>query len=66
MLVEVAHAIARSKANSELKKFFLRVRKRRVAKIALIALARKILCILYHLLMKREIYQGEEARNSIS
>lgn len=63
MLVEVAHAIARSKANSELKKFFLRVRKRRGAKIALIALARKVLSILYHLLMKREIYQGQESGN---
>jgi transposase len=63
MLIEVAHAIARSKANSRLKKFFLRVRKRRGAKIALVALARKVLCILHHLLMNRETYRNEESGN---
>jgi transposase len=63
MLVEVAHAIARTRANSKLKKFFLRVRKRRGAKIALVALARKVLCILHHLLVNRETYHGEESGN---
>ena len=45
MLVEVAHAIARTKSNSKLKRFFLRIKARRGSKIALVALARKILCI---------------------
>lgn len=59
MLVEVAHAIARTKSNSKLKRFFLRIKARRGSKIALVALARNILCILYHLLINRETYQEE-------
>jgi transposase len=59
MLTEVAHAIMRSKQNSRLKKFFLRIKARRGVKIGVVALARKVLCILYHLLMNQELYQDE-------
>jgi transposase len=59
MLTEVAHAIMRSKQNSRLKKFFLRIKARRGVKIGVVALARKVLCILYHLLMCQELYQDE-------
>jgi hypothetical protein len=59
MIVEVAHAIIRSKQNSRLKKFFLRIKARRGTKIGIVALARKVLCILYHLLVSREIYQED-------
>jgi transposase len=59
MLTEVAHAIMRSKQNSRLKKFFMRVKARRGVKVGIVALARKVLCILYHLLMKQELYQDE-------
>lgn len=59
MLVEVAHAIARSKTNSRLKRFYLRIKARRGEKIAIVALARKILCILFHLITNGEMYQEE-------
>ncbi len=59
MLTEVAHAILRSKQDSKLKKFFLRIKARRGVKIGVVALARKVLCILYHLLMNHELYQDE-------
>jgi transposase len=59
MIVEVAHAIIRSKQNSKLKKFFLRIKARRGTKIGVVALARKVLCILYHLLISQEIYQDD-------
>lgn len=59
MIIEVAHAIVRSKRNSKLKKFFLRIRARRGTKIAVVALARKVLCILYHLLINNEPYQDD-------
>jgi transposase len=59
MIIEVAHAIIRSKRNSKLKKFFLRIKARRGIKIGVVALARKVLCILYHLLIGRELYQDE-------
>jgi transposase len=59
MIIEVAHAIIRTKQNSRLKKFFLRVKARRGMKIGVVALARKVLCILYHLLISQETYQDD-------
>jgi transposase len=56
IMVQVAHA-ASKKIGSKLRKFYLRVKARRGAKVAIVALARKILCILYHLLMNQEMYE---------
>ena len=56
MLVQVAHAISRTR-NSKLKRFFLRIHARKGTKKAAVALARKVLCILHHLLMNREMYE---------
>ncbi|NJD77688.1 MAG: IS110 family transposase [Candidatus Methanoperedens sp.] len=61
MLVQVAHAIVRSKS-SKLKRFFLRVQARRGKKKAIVALARKILCVLHHLLLNREKYVDESSK----
>ena len=58
ILVEVAHTIARTN-KSKLKRFFLKVKSKKGSKVAAVALARKILCILYHLLANREMYQDE-------
>lgn len=61
ILVEVAKAISKTKKDLKLKRFFLRVLKRSGKKnVAAVALARKVLCIIYHLLMKREDYQEPE------
>jgi transposase len=59
MLVQVAHIIARS-GNSILKRFFLRIQAKRGKKKAIVALARKIVCILHHLLVNREKYQDND------
>jgi transposase len=59
MIIEVAHAIIRTKRDSKLKKFFLRIKARRGAKIGVVALARKVLCILYHLIISHETYQDD-------
>jgi len=59
IIIEVAHAIILTKKLSKLKKFFLRIKARRGAKIGIVALARKVLCILYHLLVRRELYQDD-------
>ncbi len=56
MLVQVAHSISRTK-NSVLKKFFLKIKAKKGAKKAAVALARKVLCILHHLLINREMYE---------
>jgi transposase len=60
ILVQVAHA-ASKKIGSKLRKFYLRVRARRGANVAIVALARKILSILYHLLVNQEMYEEPEA-----
>jgi transposase len=56
IMVQVAHA-ASKKIGSKLRRFYLRVRARRGPNVAIVALARKILCILYHLLMNQEMYE---------
>jgi transposase len=61
ILVEVAHAIARTN-KSKLKRFFRRIQAKKGYNVAAVALARKILCILHHLLMKRELYQEDDVK----
>ena len=63
ILVQVAQAAAKKKG-SKLRKFFLRVKARKGHNVAIVALARKILCILYHLLMNQEIYQEDGVEKS--
>ena len=59
MLVQVAHSIAKTK-NSKLKRFFLHILAKKGKKKAIVALARKVLCILHHLLVNREKYEDTE------
>jgi transposase len=65
ILVEVAQAIARTN-KSRLKRFFRRVQAKKGYNVATVALARKVLCILYHLLMNREMYQEDEVTKTKS
>lgn len=59
ILVEVAQAVIKVKGRSKLKRFFQRVKARQGFKKAIVALARKILCILHHLLTNRELYEED-------
>jgi transposase len=59
MIIEVAHAIIRTRRDTKLKRFFLRIKVRRGTKIGVVALARKVLCILYHLLIHQELYHDD-------
>ena len=63
ILVQVAQTAAKKKG-SKLRKFFLRVKARKGHNVAVVALARKILCILYHLLMNQEMYQEDGVEKS--
>lgn len=58
MLIEVAHVIAR-KGNSRLSRFFQRLRARKNYNVAITALARKLICLIHHLLTNQEIYQDD-------
>jgi transposase len=60
MLVQVAHIIAKSRS-SKLKKFFLRIQVKKGTKKAIVALARKLVCILHHLLVNKEKYVDGDA-----
>jgi transposase len=60
ILVEVAHVVARTKGRSKLKSFFFRIKAKKGTNIAAVALARKMLCVLHHLLTVQEMYKEEE------
>ena len=58
-MVEVATAASKARG-SRLRLFFLRVKARGGYKVAIVALARKILGIIWHLLLNGEEYVEEE------
>jgi len=58
ILVQVARVIARGR-NSKLKRFFLRVKAKKGSNVTVVALARKVLCILHHLLINKEMYKED-------
>jgi transposase len=51
--------------NSKLKRFFQRIKAKKGSKVAAVALARKVLCILHHLLTNREMYQEEGVQKNV-
>ena len=55
MLVEAAHAAVRVR-DSRLRAFYLRVKAKKGEKTAIVAVARKMLTIIWHLLVKGENY----------
>ena len=61
ILVEIAHSCARMK-DTKLWTFFERIKKRSGYKKAIVALARKMLTIIWHLLTYKELYVDENYR----
>lgn len=64
MLIQVSYAISRTK-DSKLKRFFLRIQAKKGSRVAAVALARKVLCILHHLLTNQEIYLEDKAQKNM-
>jgi transposase len=58
LMVQAAHSATRA-SDSRLRLFYLRVAARRGKKKAVVALARKLLCIIHHLLVNGEEYVEE-------
>jgi len=56
ILTQCTHASIKSRKSHKLKRFFLRIAKRRGKQKAIIATARKMLTIIWHLLNKNEYY----------
>jgi len=59
ILVQIANA-ASKKIGSKLRRFYLRIKAKSGHNVAIVALARKILCLLHHLLMNREKYVEDD------
>ena len=57
-LVEVANAVVRSKKNPEHRNKYLQLKKRRGHKKAIIAIARRLLVAIYHILLKQVPYDA--------
>jgi len=55
ILVEIAQVVARMK-NNRLTRFFKRIKARKNHNVAIVALARKLICIIHHLLVNQELY----------
>lgn len=65
ILVEVAQVVARC-GSLKLKQFFQRIKAKKGYHVAIVALARKILCILHHLLINKELYNDNGVRKKAS
>lgn len=61
IIVEVADAVIKTR-NCKLKDIYRRIKSKKGHNIAIIALGRKILCILHHLLMNREMYDESQVK----
>ena len=64
VMVEVAHVAVRVR-DSRLRAFYLRLRAKKGEKIAVVAVARKMLSIIWHLLMKGERYVEEHFEKAL-
>ena len=64
LLVQCATAIVKSEKHPEIRNRYLRIKKRRGHKKAIIAIARMLLTALYNMLKKKESYNAELYRNA--
>ena len=63
MLVQIAHVI--SKMDNKLSEFYHRIKEKKGSKKAAVATARKLLCIIHHLLTNKEKYQEPTTKPKI-
>lgn len=62
IMVEVAHAASKIRG-TKLYRFFNRIRAKKGVKVAIVALARKMLCIMHHLLVNHEVYKEVDMKD---
>ena len=61
VLVQAAQTISNMK-KTRLSRFFQRLIKKKERNVAIVAVARKLICLIYHLLINQELYQEGECR----
>lgn len=59
LLVQIANAVVKSPNHPEMRNKYLNLKKRRGHKKAIIAIARKLLTAIYHILKNQEVYRAE-------
>ena len=64
MMVEAAHAVSRMK-HGKLASFYQRIKMKKGGQVALVALARKMLTIVWHLLKNKEKYTEEDYEKKV-
>ena len=64
VLIQCATGVVVSKKHPEIRNRYLRIKKRRGHKRAIIAIARMLLTAIYHILKKREPYNAELYRQA--
>jgi len=65
ILVQAAQTISNMN-NTALSRFFQRLIKKKERNVAIIAVARKLICLIYHLLINQELYQEDECKKKRS
>jgi transposase len=65
VLVQAAQTIS-NMGKTKLSRFFQRLVKKKERNVAIIAVARKLICLIYHLLINQELYQEDECRKNRS
>lgn len=61
VLVQAAQTIS-NMGKTKLSRFFQRLIKKKERNVAIIAVARKLICLIYHLLINQELYQEDECK----
>lgn len=59
VLVQAAQTIA-NMGKTKLSRFFMRLNEKKGRNVAIIAVARKLICLIHHLLMNQELYQEDQ------
>jgi transposase len=65
VLVQAAQTLSNMK-NTRLSRFFQRLSRKKERNVAIIAVARKLICLIYHLLINQELYQEDECKKKRS
>jgi transposase len=65
VLVQAAQTISNMK-NTRLSRFFQRLSRKKERNVAIIAVARKLICLIHHLLINQELYQEDECKKKRS
>jgi transposase len=62
VLIQAAQTISNMK-KTRLSRFFQRLAKKKERNVAIVAVARKLICLIYHLLINQELYQEDECKD---